>query len=223
MEIIEDENFDHKKVVIDGYDRCSTDYSKVRNKENEPSLKLLTDKLTNKDAKVLDLGCGNGIPVSKMLSRYVLTGIDISEKQIEQAKENVPNAEFICKDISEFEFENNHWDAIVSYYAIFHLKKEEQLILFDKISKGLVPNGHFLLTLTLHNEPGYTEDDFFGVKMFWENYSLKEYEKIFTDKGMKILYSGMLEHGYNREYDGGDEIHPVLFGFKPGANTEQKQ
>ncbi len=219
MEIIQDENFDHKKVVIDGYNGCSTDYSKVRNKENEPSLKLLTDKLINKDAKVLDLGCGNGIPVSKTLSRYKLTGIDISEKQIERAKENVPNAEFICKDILEFDFKNNYWDAIVSYYAIFHLKKEEQLLLFDKMSKGLMSNGYFLLTLTLRNEQGYTEDDFFGVKMFWENYSLKEYEKIFTDKGMKILYSGMLEHGYNEEYNGENEIHPILFGLKPATNT----
>lgn len=214
MKIIQNENFDHKKVVIDGYDRCSMNYAKVRNKENEPSLKLLTDKLINKDAKILDLGCGNGIPVSKILSKYKLTGIDISEKQIEQAKSNVPNAKFICTDILEFDFKHNYWDAIVSYYAIFHLKKDEQLILFDKMAKGLRLGGYFLLTLTLLNEQGYTEDDFFGVKMFWENYSLKEYEKKFTEKGMKILYSGMLKHGYNENYSGADETHPILFGLK---------
>ena len=219
MKIIQHKNFDHKKVVIDGYNRCSTAYAKVRNQEIEPSLSLLTDTLMNKDAKILDIGCGNGIPVSKILSSYKVTGIDISKKQIAQARSKVPNAQFICTDIMEFDFKHSYWDAIVSYFTIFHLRKNEQLQLFDKMAKGLRLGGYFLLTLTLRNEQGYTEDDFFGVKMFWENYSLKEYEKIFTAKGMKILYSGMLGHGYNEEYNGGDEIHPILFGLKPTAST----
>jgi len=214
MKIIQNENFDHKKMVIDGYNKCSTNYAKVRNNENESSLKLLTDKLIRNDAKVLDLGCGNGIPVSKILSKYKLTGIDISEKQIEQAKSNIPNAEFICTDILEFDFKDNYWNAIVSYYTIFHLKKDEQLMLFDKMAKGLSLGGYFLLTLTLLNEQGYIEDDFFGVEMFWENYSLKEYESILAKKGMEILYSGMLKHGYNEKYNGEGETHPILFGFK---------
>ena len=214
MKIIQHKNFDHKKVVIDGYNRCSTAYAKVRNQEIEPSLSLLTDTLMNKDAKILDIGCGNGIPVSKILSNYKVTGIDISKKQIAQARSNVPHVKFICTDIMEFDFKQGYWDAIVSFFTIFHLKKNEQLRLFDKMAKGLRSGGYFLLTLTLNNEDGYTEDDFFGVRMFWENFSLKEYEKILEGKGMKILNSGILEHGYNKTYKGAAEIHPILFGYK---------
>ncbi|MBB6460983.1 class I SAM-dependent methyltransferase [Flammeovirga kamogawensis] len=214
MKNIKDKNFDHKKVVKDGYNKCSSDYSKVRNKKTEPSLKLLTDKLVDQNAKVLDLGCGNGVPVSKILSKFQLTGVDISEKQIENAKINIPNAHFICSDISTFDFQENYWDAIVSYYAIFHLKKEEQLKLFNKMAKGLKVGGYFLLTLATLNEEGYTEDDFFGVEMFWENYSLKEYENIFLEQGMTVLHSGILKHGYNEDFEGNDETHPIIFGIK---------
>lgn len=214
MNIIDDKNFNHKKLITEGYNKCSEDYTRARNIETEPSLKLLTDKLSE-GSTVLDLGCGAGIPVSKNLSEnYKVTGIDISEKQIEKAKENVPNAHFIHQDVMDFDFEHNHWDAIVSFYAIFHLSKSEQLILFDRVIHGLKPNGYLLLTLSLNNEQAYTEDNFFGTTMFWENYSLKEYEKILNEKGIKILYSGILNHGFNDEYNGNDEAHPILFGQK---------
>ena len=40
MNIIKDKNFDHKKVVIGGYNKCSNDYAKARNVQSEPSLKF---------------------------------------------------------------------------------------------------------------------------------------------------------------------------------------
>lgn len=214
MNIISDKNFDHKKVVIEGYNKCSNDYAEARYVQTEPSLKLLTDRIPI-GASVLDIGCGAGIPVAKILSdTYKVTGVDISEKQIELAKLNVPKADFIHQDILDFDFGNTQWDAIVSYYAIFHLSKKDQLILFDKAICGLKAKGYLLFTLTLDNEQAYTEDDFFGTTMYWDNYSLTEYEEVLTDKGIKILYSGKLNHGYNDEYEGKEETHPILLGLK---------
>lgn len=214
MKPIKDKNFDHKRVVIEGYNKCSEDYSKARNVESEPSLELLIDKIAD-GSFVLDLGCGAGVPVTKILSeKYKVTGVDISKKQIEQARINVPKASFIHKDILDFNFGINLWDAVISYYTIFHLTKDEQLRLFDRVIDGLKQNGYILLTLATENEPAYTEDNFFGTTMFWENYSLKEYENILSEKGIIILYSGVLNHGYNKENGIKEEIHPILFGRK---------
>lgn len=54
----------------------------------------LSRRLNDGD-RVLDLGCGNGIPVSRLLSeRFNVTGLDISDVQIERARALVPSAEF---------------------------------------------------------------------------------------------------------------------------------
>jgi 2-polyprenyl-3-methyl-5-hydroxy-6-metoxy-1,4-benzoquinol methylase len=49
---------------------------------------------------VLDLGCGAGVPVAReMIARgFKVTGVDISAQQIEQARRNVPEAQFIEGD-----------------------------------------------------------------------------------------------------------------------------
>lgn len=124
MNIIRDKNFDYKKRVIEGYNKYSKEYAKARDGKTEPSLKLLTDKIPD-GSSVLDLGCGAGIPISKILSEaFKVTGVDISEKQIALAKSYVPKANFIQSDILDFDIGNNQWDAIVSYYAIFHLSAD---------------------------------------------------------------------------------------------------
>lgn len=216
MKIVDEKDFNHKKIVIDGYNNCSEDYSKARAVQTEPSLKLLTDKISN-GSTVLDLGCGSGVPVTKILSEsYEVTGVDISEKQIELAKLYVPGAKFFHKDILDFDFGSSIWDAIVSYYAIFHLPKKDQLVLFDKAINGLKKNGYLFFTLSLMNEKAYTEDDFFGNTMYWDNYSLEEYEEILTERGIEIVYSGILNHGYSDEYEGKVETHPILLGMKKG-------
>jgi hypothetical protein len=47
-------------------------------------------------SSVLDVGCGAGIPLTRMLAEtFDVTGVDISTRQIELARRNVPNARFI--------------------------------------------------------------------------------------------------------------------------------
>src|SRR5258707_7294428 len=50
--------------------------------------------------EVLDIGCGCGIPVARYLSAagYRVTGVDISDVQVERARQLVPAATFIRAD-----------------------------------------------------------------------------------------------------------------------------
>ncbi len=156
MKRIDDENFDYKKVVKKGYEKCAREYASVRSKSEEPSLDLIFKNLTP-NSRILDIGCGSGIPVDLLLSKkYNVTGIDISATQIDYAKINVPDASFKCMDVMDFNYEKDYCDCIISYYAIFHLKKEEQLLLFKKIYNSLNKGGIILLTLSLHDEEPYT-------------------------------------------------------------------
>jgi 2-polyprenyl-3-methyl-5-hydroxy-6-metoxy-1,4-benzoquinol methylase len=218
MQIFRNKDFDNKKSVKTGYDKCAKVYFSNREKENEPSLQWLTDRLLP-NSRLLDIGCGSGVPVDKILSRkHSVTGIDISEQQIILARENVQGAEFICEDIMQINLQKNYWDAIISYYAIFHLNKDEQTLLFERIYKSLRENGYILFSLTNDNEDAYTESDFFGTEMYWSNYSLDEYLSMLKKIGFDIIHSGILNHGHNADYDGKDEIHPIILGQKSKEN-----
>lgn len=88
----------HKETVKAGYNAIADRYLTARTRDSEDV--HLLDELTTRlpaGAKVLDAGCGAGIPISQMLSgKFEVTGVDFSEAQIELAKKNVPNATFIC-------------------------------------------------------------------------------------------------------------------------------
>jgi trans-aconitate methyltransferase len=61
---------------------------------------MLLERLPS-GADLLDLGCGAGLPTTARLAqRFTVTGVDISPRQIERARINVPDATFINADSS---------------------------------------------------------------------------------------------------------------------------
>jgi SAM-dependent methyltransferase len=91
-----------KNTVRDGYNTIADRYLAERTRDSE-DIRLL-DELMRRlpaGAAILDAGCGAGIPISEVLSeRFQVTGVDFSEAQIELARKNVPNATFICEDMT---------------------------------------------------------------------------------------------------------------------------
>lgn len=90
-------------VVRRGYNKIAEEYSSQRDQfKNEKYLKQLV-ALLRQGSSVLDIGCGAGVPVDKYLADegFKVTGIDISKKQIELAKQNVPVANFNVKDMQQ--------------------------------------------------------------------------------------------------------------------------
>jgi cyclopropane fatty-acyl-phospholipid synthase-like methyltransferase len=138
---------------------------------------------------VLDLGCGVGIPFDKYLVErgFQVTGIDISQKQIDLSKKNVPSARFLKGDFSEFDFGNSKFDAIMSFYAVFHIPREEHKDLFIRMKNLLKKNGIFLVSLGTSDEEYGEESDWCGVTMAWSTYDPETYKKMIDEVGLKIL------------------------------------
>ena len=217
MKPADDPRVDYKEMVRVGYDRCSIGYTGTRSKRSPRALGLLTDRLHDR-AAILDIGCGAGVPITRTLSRkHDVTGIDISEKQIELARVHVPDASFVCKDIMECRFADSAFDAIVAFYSIFHLPKDQQFRLFSRVFHWLKPGGYFFATLSMDNDAPYTEDDFFGVRMYWSNLSLEEYRKALQKTGFNIITIEMLGHGYKSSESVKPESHPIILAQKKGA------
>ena len=214
FKIADDPQTDYRELVRTAYNRCAMDYAGQKRTTPGAELNLITERLAP-SSNILDVGCGAGIPVAQHLAEtFSLTGIDISSNMIALAKKNVPTASFITADVMATEFPAGSFDAIVSFYAIFHIPRQEHLNLFRRFAQWLRPGGLLLFTIARKDDgPGYTEDDFFGETMYWSNFGPSTYEKFLTETGFQIERKGIVGGGYENA-DALGEIHPFFFAVK---------
>ena len=101
-----------------------------------------------KNKNVLEIGIGTGrLAVRVAPHCRKLTGIDISPKTVERAKENLKdykNISFICDDFNVHEFCET-FDIIYSSLTMMHFKQKAQVI--AKIDTLLNDNGIFCVSL----------------------------------------------------------------------------
>lgn len=190
-----------KRIVREGYDKLSYDYRADSTPDNYAHyaewIQLLVDRLPHR-ASILDIGCGCGLPATKLLAEHFdITGIDFSEVQIERAKELVPSARFLCGDISELDFPPESYDAIVSFYAIIHTPLEEHTKLFANIARWLRPSGFFLATVG-HDAWTGAEDAYLDVpggKMAWSHADEATNVRWLKDVGLHVHWTRFIPEG----------------------------
>jgi ubiquinone/menaquinone biosynthesis C-methylase UbiE len=184
-------SMDYKKTVKDGYNAIAARYLAERTRASA-DVRLLDDFMDRlpENAKVLDAGCGAGIPISQMLSeRFDVMGVDFSEAQIELAKKNVPKAEFICQDMTQLDFAENTFDGITSYYAIIHIPREEHQPLLANFHRMLKAGGFALLCLGAEHLIDDVDENYLGARMYWSHYDSETYLNMLKELGFTIIWS----------------------------------
>lgn len=189
------------------YNALAENYGAGRDQfQNIPYLEKL-QALLNPGSQILDVGCGSGVPIDRFFieNGHAVLGIDISEKQIELAQKNVPEARYKVADMSRFVEAEYTVDAIVSFYAIFHTNREEHLEILKKLYSFLKPGGYLLITMGVDDWDG-KETNFFGGEMQWSQYNAEKNNELVQEAGFRILLS---------EVDtSGGEKHLVILGRK---------
>jgi len=214
MKPANDPDVDYKHLVERGYDLCAAAYHEARDGKAHTELAPLVDQLED-GARVLDVGCGAGVPISRALARrFVVTGVDISSEMVQRARASVPEGSFIRGDIMSVDFPSSYFDAAVAFYSIFHLPREEHPELFRRIHRWLKPGGYLLATLAVCSEDPYTEDDFHGATMYWSYYGLDDYREILAAVGFRLLETAAVGRGYTAAHQVSDVYHPRVFAQK---------
>ena len=118
-----------KQIVADGYDAIAETYRDWTEADSWPRLEwlaLLEAELPG-GSEVLELGCGAGVPVTRALAeQHRVTGVDISARQIELARENVPGATFVQGDALSLPFDAGAFDRVFTSYFYCHLEEGDR-------------------------------------------------------------------------------------------------
>lgn len=193
-----------KRIVKEGYDRIAGAYTAARRghkHSNKRYLQLLLERLTT-GSKILDIGCGSGVPITKSLAKgHEVTGVDISPKQIERARTMVPEATFLEGDIMEVSFPHEVFDAVVSFYAIIHIPREEHMELLGRVRRMLRKGGLLLATLGSDAWTATEEYEPFGVAMHWSHYGPEEYKRMLSEVGFRVLKSSIEREEFQGELE----------------------
>ena len=172
-------------------------YRKPINKCIQDFCKYLPEK-----AKILDVGCGNGYPISKYLidSGYQVTGIDISEKMISKAKE-LPGEFSVC-DFMEYASDTK-FDAIIAFDSLWHIPLELQKDIYNKMYDLLADGGYCLFTHGIrHSE---VSGEMFEQLFYYSSLDIDELKTCLSDFIIIEEY-----HPYVEETTGDRELLMII-------------
>jgi ubiquinone/menaquinone biosynthesis C-methylase UbiE len=180
-----------KGVVRQSYDAIAEEFLEwtqgIRLEEREKYTSILFKYLAS-DAQVLELGCGAGVPTTQKLAEcFQVTGVDISSRQIELARTNVPNAEFLCADMMQLALPPASFDAVTAFYSVVHVPREEQPELFGNIHRWLRPGGLLVATLGVNAEDAGYEDNWLGAPMYWSSFDGDTNRRMIEEAGFQII------------------------------------
>lgn len=192
---------DKKKFVQEGYNRIARRYHDDRDRFKDKGQLDEFTSLLPENARILDVGCGTGVPITRFLvdSGHKVVGIDFSEGMLALAREHVPEAEFYQKDITELDFDENSFDALTAGYCIFHVPREEHAGIFRKFHDILKTGGLMLVSMGSTEWEG-TEDDFHGGDMFWSHYGPTRSLEIIKEAGFSIIFDRFVEACGEKHY-----------------------
>ncbi len=187
------------ELVRRGYDAISYRY---RSDDAEPGryaawLAGLQDRLPA-GASVLDVGCGCGVPVARSLAAagHQVTGIDISDVQIERARRLVPAGTFIRADVTTAGFRPASFDAVVCLYSLIHIPLDEQPGLLRRVGGWLRPRGWLLAVAGQRAWTGAEENWLGGqATMWWSQADAGAYRGWLEQAGLEVTEQGFVPEG----------------------------
>jgi ubiquinone/menaquinone biosynthesis C-methylase UbiE len=152
------------------YDTVAKEYAEIFSGEHEkkPKDQEILHRFSQEigDRRpVWDFGCGPGQTTEYLKNLGIeISGLDLSEKILEQARTIHPEIHFQKGDILELEFENDLIAGAVAFYTIVHFTEEQVEIACREVFRVLQPGGIFLFTYHIGEETIHIEE-FLGKKI----------------------------------------------------------
>ena len=180
---------DPKRIVEAGYDAISERYTALSREQDWGPRRDYLERVIRRvpaGSRVLELGCGAGVPATAELARHFdVTGVDISREQLRRAAENVPQARFIHADMATLELPEV-FAAVVAFYSVTHLPRDEQPELFRRVRAWLEPGGVFVANVAARDTERWVEPDWLGAPMYFSHFDAPTSLLLLARAGFKL-------------------------------------
>jgi ubiquinone/menaquinone biosynthesis C-methylase UbiE len=160
------------------------------------SYDAILDALPNKNAKILEIGCGPGNIAHYLLAKRPdldFFGTDIAPNMVELAQKNNPQARFAVLDIREINQLNSKYDGIICGFCLPYLTQADGFQFLAQCSRLLEKNGVLYISF-VEGEPkdsGFKTNNT-GDRVFFNYYKLEDLKKELSTCGLKditVLYA----------------------------------
>ncbi|WP_410536708.1 class I SAM-dependent methyltransferase [Streptomyces sp. KL2] len=139
-------------------------------------------------SRVLDVGCGTGVPTARQLADagHRVTGIDISPGMVELGRANVPGADFRLMDLADLEAAGlGPFDGATAFFSLLMLPRKEIPVALRMLHGQLRPGGLLALGMVEADVDDFAIP-FLGHTIRVSGYLREELRQVVSDAGFEI-------------------------------------
>jgi SAM-dependent methyltransferase len=141
-------------------------------------------------ARVLDAGCGTGVPTARMLAEGGLEvlGIDISQEMLRLARSNVPTARFERMDLAAPSLPPGSFEGITAFFSLLMVPRKSFVPTVRNLARLLRPGGCLVLSM-VEADLDDVPLPFLGQTVRVSGFPQAELEARLKEAGLAILES----------------------------------
>jgi ubiquinone/menaquinone biosynthesis C-methylase UbiE len=139
-------------------------------------------------ARVLDIGCGTGVPTAGMLAETGIDviGIDVSTEMLALARRNVPAGRFVAMDVLELDGSLGRFDAACAFFSLLMLRREDIPRVLRRVRAVLRPGGMVAIGM-VEGDFDYAPLMFLGEELNVTAYPQADLEDAVRAEGLHVL------------------------------------
>jgi len=137
-----------RKQVKRAWESLASTYASTRPTDgNDVDLLAELVAALPEDARVLDVGCGDGKRTLANLDGVDRIGLDFARQGLALASDAVPDAALVQGDMTAIPLQSETVDAITAYHAVFHVRMADHPTVYREFARVLRPGGLVLTTV----------------------------------------------------------------------------
>ncbi|HZS55883.1 MAG TPA: class I SAM-dependent methyltransferase [Bryobacteraceae bacterium] len=171
------------------YDRIAEWYATDRSRTIGVAQALTMADALSPCSRILDLGCGNGVPITEALvnAGHRVVGLDTSAAMLRRFRASLPETPAVRGDARRCPFPNGCFDAAISWGMMFHLSPGDQAAVVESLSAVLKRGAPFLFTATEMEDAGDAGITGTMNGVMFRYYAVPSYRRLVAEHGFVLV------------------------------------